>query len=161
MTSDFIKLLELLAENKIEFVVVGGLAAVAYGSSMVTQDLDICVNLSHNNLDKLSIALSKLHPIHRIGNKKIPFDQKNKDLYFFKNIYLDTDYGQLDCLGEIKGIGNFDEVLNKSIELTIENNSYHFLSLPALIKSKEALGRPKDKEAVLILNVILEKNTNK
>lgn len=53
MLNDFLKLLEILKDNNVDFVVVGGLAAVAHGSSQVTQDIDICINLQPENLDKL------------------------------------------------------------------------------------------------------------
>ena len=48
--------------------------------------------------------------------------------------------------------------MQNSIQLTIDEKNYNFLSLKALIKSKKTLNRPKDREAVLILKTILEKN---
>jgi predicted nucleotidyltransferase len=47
---DFNQLLHRLADSGLEFVIVGGYAAVTYGSSLVTRDLDICAVLSENTV---------------------------------------------------------------------------------------------------------------
>ena len=157
MLTDFLKLLETLDSYNVDFVVVGGLAAVAHGSSQVTQDIDICINLNPKNMDRLEASLKELHPIHRIGNKQHPFTETGNTLYSLKNIYLTTDYGQLDCLGEIKGIGNYSQVLINSFKLPIDGKEYNFLTLDALIEAKKAINRPKDKESVIILEALREK----
>ena len=159
MLTDFLKLLEILNEHNVDFVVVGGLAAIAHGSSQVTQDIDICINMEPENMDKLKIALQELHPIHRIGNKQRPFIESGKALYSFKNIYLTTDYGQLDCLSEITGLGDYHKVLKNSFKLSIEGKEYNFLTLDALIDAKQAINRPKDQESIIILNALREKKT--
>jgi len=51
MQNNFIQLLECLIEHEVEFVLVGGLAAAAYGSPQVTQDIDICIDLGVDNLN--------------------------------------------------------------------------------------------------------------
>ena len=154
---DFIELLCRLADNKVQFVLVGGLAAAAYGSPQLTQDIDICIQLSIQNLENLKYALAGLHPVHRMHPSKPKFEDVGEKLKSFRNIYLDTDIGQLDCLGEIKGIGSFEDVMDNSGTIELRGKTIHILSLEALIKSKEALGRPKDKGSVLLLKVILEK----
>ena len=57
---DFPKLLQLLTEHKVEFIVVGGVAAVIHGSSRLTQDLDIVYHRSSENL----MRHSNLHHVH-------------------------------------------------------------------------------------------------
>jgi hypothetical protein len=123
----------------------------------MTQDIDICISLSPDNLERLKESLKDIHPIHRIDSRNISFNETEERLYSFKNIYLTTDYGQLDCFGEITGIGNFNDVVNNSINISIDNIEYQILTLDALINAKSALNRPKDREAVLILKAIREK----
>jgi hypothetical protein len=60
-------LLQRLSDAGIDFVVVGGVAAVLHGSSMVTRDLDVCASLSDATIGKLRSALGDLHPVHRIA----------------------------------------------------------------------------------------------
>ena len=56
---DFNRLLHRLADSGLEFVIVGGYAAVTHGSSMVTRDLDICVDLSSETVGKLREILAE------------------------------------------------------------------------------------------------------
>jgi len=161
MTADFIRLLCLLADENVKFVLVGGLAAASYGSPQVTQDVDICVSLESDNLRRLKSTLHPLHPLHRMHPSKPEFNEEGTRLESMRNIYLNTDLGQLDCLGEIKGIGNFHSVLKRSRPVEINGRQINILNLDALIESKQSLGRPKDKEAVLILNAIMEKKEAK
>jgi len=155
MQNSFIELLECLIDHEVDFVLVGGLAAAAHGSPQVTHDVDICIDLSVPNLKKIKKALAKLHPFHRMSHEKQAFNESGKALEILKNIYLHTDYGQLDCLGEIKGLGNYPQVFEKSVEVLLHGKQCRILALDALIIAKTAMGRPKDKEAVLILNAIM------
>ncbi|OHB57502.1 MAG: hypothetical protein A2Y12_15940 [Planctomycetes bacterium GWF2_42_9] len=74
----------------------------------------------------------------------------------FKNLYLDTDIGQLDCLNEVQGIGDFDEVFKNAITINIDERNYKVLSLDALIRAKKSLDRPQDKHDVIQLEAIKE-----
>lgn len=67
------RLLELLAGGDVEFVVVGGYAAVLHGSSYVTQDLDICIVCSQENIERLRRLLKDLDPRHRMTAQKLSF----------------------------------------------------------------------------------------
>ena len=58
------QLLERLLENKIDFVLVGGFAGVVHGATMVTQDLDICMAMTDEEVSKLRIALEGLNAVH-------------------------------------------------------------------------------------------------
>ncbi len=160
MANNFIGLLELLIDHDVEFVLVGGLAASAYGSSQLTQDVDICINLSLENLIRLKNALKGIKPVHRMHPSKPSFNDDPSRLETFRNIYLSTEYGQLDCLGEIMGIGSFKETLKNSTEIEIREKKCRIITLEALIKSKESLSRQKDKEAIVILKALLEKTNN-
>ncbi|RKX47254.1 MAG: hypothetical protein DRP64_01615, partial [Verrucomicrobia bacterium] len=71
-----------------------------------------------------------------------------------KNLYLDTDIGQLDCLGNILGLGDFRVVKQQSETIEIDGHPCHILRIEALIASKKAMGRPKDIETIRYLEVI-------
>lgn len=72
------------------------------------------------------------------------------------NLYLDTDEGQLDLLGTVMGIGGYQEALQRSIEVCIDDYRIRLLSLPAIIQAKEAMNRDRDREAVRQLRFIQE-----
>lgn len=62
----------------------------------------------------------------------------------WKNIYLDTSAGVLDCLGDIKGLGDYAECSGRSLEVDLGGFSIRVLTREALIEAKKAMGRPKD-----------------
>ena len=147
-------ILRLLGKHGVEFVVVGGYAVVAHGGTLVTQDVDVCCNFSPENLLRIQEALKDHHPVHRITPKRLPLQLTKENCQGLKNIYLDTDIGQIDCLGEILGIGDFQEVKKRSFVVDLEGRDIRLLELDALIEAKKALNRPRDQEAVLELEAI-------
>lgn len=144
---DFIGLLRRMQEANVEFVLVGGLAAAAHGSSLVTQDVDVCIKLGADNLQRLQQALDGLKPVHRMAIPPVPFDHDATTLGSFSNLYLDTQLGQLDCLGEVLGVGDFATVREHSIEIQLDGAACLVLSLDALITAKSAMGRERDRLA--------------
>ena len=150
MSSDFFNLLERL----INFVIIGGFAGVVHGCTYVTQDIDICCDFKPATLLVLQKAISDLHPVHRMtpGRKGLKLTEQTCGQ--FKNLYLDTDIGQLDCLSFIDGLGDYGEVKQESDLIEVEKMKMRVLSLDALIKAKKTMNRTRDKEAVLQLEVI-------
>ena len=149
-------LLTRLLEQDVEFVVVGGYAAIAHGCTVLTQDIDICLSLTEASLRRLLAAIGDLHPVHRMAPARPPFDESALSTRW-KNLYLDTDWGQLDCLGEISGIGSYERVLKESGTIDLGNRACRILTIDALIRAKEALGRPKDREATIQLKAIRDR----
>lgn len=141
-------LLERLIRSGAEFVIVGGYAAVAHGCTLLTQDLDVCCRFSSENLMSIQKALTDLHPVHRMTPNRIPLSLTPETCRGLKNLYLDTDWGALDCLSEITGIGNYEKVRAESVEIQLPSGACRLLSRNALIESKKAMGRPRDLEAV-------------
>src|SRR5881628_1993722 len=88
----------------VEFVLVGGIAAVRHGASYLTYDVDICVPVAPDNFKKIGSAVRDLNPRFR-QKKEIKFELTDELLSTLQNLYLITDLGPLDCLGEITGIG--------------------------------------------------------
>jgi hypothetical protein len=107
---DLESLLSRLIQGDVEFVVVGGFAAVAHGVSLPTQDIDVCCRFTPKNLLKLQQALADLHPVHRMVPSRPPFHLTPETCAGLRNLYLDTDWGQLDSLSGILGVGSYEEV---------------------------------------------------
>lgn len=147
------QLLARLLQGQVEFVLVGGLAAAIHGSSLNTRDVDICIRLSLENLMRLQTALADLHPVHR-SRPDIPFVVTAENWERFKNLYLKTDLGIVDCLGEVLGVGGYDETLSHSIVLNLPIGPCRILDIDTLIKAKEAMGRPHDLVTVQHLKAV-------
>jgi len=148
-------LLERLRAHQVEFVIIGGLCVVIHGAPMVTKDVDICCRFGPENLMRLEAAVKDLHPVHRMTPNQLPFVLDDRLCRELKNVYLRTDLGILDCLSEVTGVGNFDDVLRASASCL--SGRFRMLSLNAIIAAKEATGRRRDFEAVHWLRAIKEK----
>jgi hypothetical protein len=157
MPQDDRALLARLNKHEVDFVIVGGVACVLHGASYVTYDLDICIRLAADNFYRIQAALQDLHPYHRLAANKLPLELTAELCTRLKNIYLQTDFGTLDCLGEILGIGNFDQVAVCSISMSLPFGACRVLSLEALITAKEAAGRDKDSRALRFLRAIKDR----
>jgi predicted nucleotidyltransferase len=157
MKTDFKILLSKLAENNFDFILVGGFAAAAYGSTYVTYDLDVCAVLSPENIEKLRSILADIHPKHRITQNKPSFIDTPDTLESINNIYLETDVGVLDILSNISGVGDFNELHKNAIEVQIFGHRCKIISIEDLIKAKLALKRPKDLVVADELKLIQEK----
>jgi hypothetical protein len=71
-------------------------------------------------------------------------------------LYLKTDLGVVDCLGEVLGIGNFEEVLKHSVEVELPYGNCRIIDLEALIRAKEAMNREHDLITVKHLKEIIK-----
>jgi hypothetical protein len=142
-----------LIAAQVEFVLVGGFAAVAHGVTMVTRDVDICCRFSEPNLMRIQKAFADLHPAHRMRTD-LPLELTPEMCASLKNLYLKTDLGAVDCLGEVLGVGNFDEVLKNSVEVELPCGKCRIIDIDALIRAKEAMDRNHDRRAVHFLKEI-------
>jgi hypothetical protein len=150
-------LLSRLKEQKVEFVIIGGVCGVLHGASLVTLDLDICCQFGEENLQRIEAAVKGLHPAHRLTANKLPLELTRSSFACLKNLYLQTDLGILDCLSEVAGVGNYEEVFKQSVSHSLSSGEFRMLNLDALIAAKFAAGREKDLSAVKLLQAIKEK----
>ena len=77
------------------------------------------------------------------------------------NFTLTTDLGDIDLLGEVAGAETYSDLLPHSFEVEAFGVRFKCIDLPTLIRIKEAAGRPKDREAVAELRVLLEESQKK
>lgn len=151
------KLLKLLGDARIEFVIIGGVAANLHGSAQVTYDIDIVTRLNAESIQKLRACLQPFHPVHRMTPQKLSFLEVPEKLQNVKNLYIATDLGVLDIIGELPGIGRFEEIAARADQTSLDGQMVKVLCLEDLIASKTQLGRNKDKATVLELLVIKDK----
>lgn len=142
-----------LVVGRVEFVLVGGFAAVAHGATLVTRDVDVCCRFNEENLLRIQKALTDLHPVHR-SRPDLPLALTPKQCGSLKNLYLKTDLGIMDCLGNVLGVGDFDEVARHSVEVELPAGKCRVLDIDALIQSKEAMNRDHDRITVKQLQEI-------
>lgn len=152
---NFEKIIRVLLDNEVDFVLIGGFAAAVYGVTLITQDIDICVSFDKQNSGRILKAVKGLNPSHRDGNR--PLNETVESLTKFKNLYLSTDFGPIDLLGHVSGLGSYSDLKNHFIEVELFGKKCKVLDIDALISSKREMGRPKDKETIIQLEAIKEK----
>lgn len=155
--SDLQRLLQRLDEAGVEFVLVGGYAAILHGSSLLTRDVDVCTVLTPGNIEKLRDAFREFHPVHRLSSPQRSFLDVPAAGIALDNLYLSTDLGTLDLLGSITGVGDFERVAQRAVTIELFGLRVQAISLDDLIAAKEALGRDKDLIAAKELRAIREK----
>ena len=155
------RLLEKLLAHKFSFVLVGGFAGVVHGSSQLTRDVDICMDLNPLVIKRLRAALADLHPVHRQTPRKLSFLEHPSNLTKVRNLYLQTDLGPLDILSEIINVGGFQTVADHAVTIDLYNHDCLVMNLDDLISSKKALGREKDRSAIVELQLIREKKSGR
>jgi len=150
---DPLGVLRTLHANDVEFVLVGGLAAVAHGSPLATADIDITPNRRAGNLAKLATALRALNARLRVTDdpEGVPFPI---DAAFLAAqplmLNLVTDAGDVDLTFAPSGFpGGYDQLLpNAGIVHLVEEASTAVAALDDIIESKQAAGRDKDLAAL-------------
>ncbi len=153
------ELLATLSRGNVEFIIVGGIAAIAHGSARFTQDLDISYRRTPDNLRKLAQTLAPMKPYLRGVPPGLPFKLDPQTLESGLNFTLTTTMGDLDLLGEITGAGTYDEILPESIEVEVMGEKVRIVSLDCLIRMKKAAGRIKDIDALAELQKLAAEKT--
>ena len=136
--------IRILYDAGVEFVVIGGVAMGLQGSAHLTKDIDFCYARTPKNIERLAKALEPYHPVLRGAPPDLPFRFDAKTIASGLNFTLSTDLGDLDFLGEVSGLGSFQDVLGESDVRNVGGLDCRVLSLEGLIKSKVAAGRPRD-----------------
>ncbi len=154
-------ILKRLHEQKVEFVIVGGVAGVLHGSSLVTEDLDICAPLTPENLSRILAALEPLHPRWRMPPHKPTIPREPEKLAGYRHLYLLTDAGVVNVLSEITGLGEYSAIRNRTIPANLPGIECRVIDIESLITAKRALGRPKDLQSAAELEAIREKINGK
>ena len=141
----------LLARQGVEYLFIGGSAAVLQGSPIPTYDIDICYRRTRDNLEKLAAALREIHPTLRGAPADLPFKLDAASLALGNNFTFATDLGPVDFLGWVEPIGTYEELFPNAEEYDLDELKVKAIGLNDLIRIKEHIRRPKDQAAPLQL----------
>lgn len=134
-----------LAEEEVEFVLVGGLAATAHGASLVTFDIDLCFRRTGDNCERLARALQRLEmEIFPPRQMSIPITPEL--LQSYRLLHLRGPAGRLDLLAEIPGLGTYDDLFPGATRIDLLGISVPVLTLDQLIQAKSVLQQSKDRQ---------------
>jgi len=143
-----------MLEAEVDFILVGGLAAVIQGAPVTTMDVDVVHRQSPKNIARLLAFLKSVDAVHRrLDNKLI--EPKERDLSGKGHVLLTTRIGPLDLLAVIEGGRSFEDLLEHTVEIDFRGHTLRVLDLKTLIELKKTSTDPKDKQRLPVLKETL------
>jgi hypothetical protein len=155
-----VELIPLLVKQGIEFVVVGGMAAVLHGAPISTHDIDIVHRRTPENGQRLLEVLQSLHARYRGQPTGRILEPNLSALLGRGHLNLMTDLGPLDVLCEIEGDLGYEELLPCAVRFGSEETSFWTLGLPKIVEIKKSSLRAKDRLMLPLLISLLERDEN-
>lgn len=152
--TDYFELLRILAAHEVDFIVVGGVAAVLRAVPVQTFDLDIVHARNDENIQSLLAALTELDAVARHRPQR---PRPNASHFVGTgHILLTTRHGNLDVLCTIDDGAGYDELKQYADELEVAGETFRVLGLRHLADVKRRAGRPKDLAVVPLIEHIIE-----
>ena len=156
MTAEFFRTVQLLSEAQVNFILVGGLSAIARGVPVTTFDLDIVHERSAENIARLLPVLDQIEAIFRIQPHR-RLRPNESHLTGRGHLNLTTTNGYLDLLCTIGKDLTYEDLLTHSDQLEIGGTlPVRVLRLEKLIELKEEVNRDKDRAVLPILRRTLQ-----
>lgn len=149
MTSDFLETLNVLHDHRVDFVIVGGVAAVLHGGSRVTFDLDVVPSLTPESWQSAVDLLWERgarpripEPLERIRDVEQVRRWRREKGMLALNFRTSDGSTEVDLLvGESDA---FDELKERAVEVKVDRRTFFVASIDDLISMKQRAGRPQD-----------------
>ena len=149
-------LLGVLVAHGVDFVVVGGLAAVLHGSARITQDLDVTYSDEPANLEVLGQALLDLDAQLYGIEEDVPFVPDARTLAGTEILTLATRLGKLDLLRAPSGAPAYEVLRSRAQLVNTGDLAVRIADTESLIAMKRSAGRAKDLADIEELETITE-----
>jgi predicted nucleotidyltransferase len=140
---DFQEFLQALNDKNVEYLLVGGYATIIHGYNRTTGDLDLWVNQTEENYDKLVMAYRQFKmPVFDMTKTRF-LNDPDVDVFTFGRPPV-----SIDIITKLKGL-NFNEAFVNAEMREIGNNLIvKVIRLNDLITAKKASNRPKDQDDI-------------
>jgi hypothetical protein len=155
-------IIEVLLRHGVDFVLIGGFAAVLQGSPYPTNDVDITPNASSANFARLSAALTELDAKVRAENTEpLPFSHDADSLAAVAVWNLATKYGDLDITRTPSGTSGFADLRRDAVTIRVRALDVPVASMNDIVRSKDAAARNKDKLVLPVLRELAAEETKR
>ncbi|MCF7920851.1 MAG: nucleotidyltransferase [Candidatus Cloacimonetes bacterium] len=144
ISKDFREFIQLLNENKVEYLIVGGYALAVYGYPRYTKDLDVWIWIDADNADKMVNIINEFG----FGSLDLAKEDFLEEGYV---IQLGLPPNRIDILNSLTGV-EFRECYNNHQEVIIDGLNIKFIGLDCYKKNKKATGRSQDLADLEILS---------
>ena len=151
-------LVRTLAEHRVDYVLIGALAARMFGFPRVTADADITPSRDPGNVARLAAALRALDA--RIYTETIPeglaFDCSPAMLGRAEAWNLITRAGRVDVMFSPAGTQGYAELARSAVRFEVFEQNLLVARLEDILRSKEAADRPRDRQDALLIRAMLQ-----
>jgi hypothetical protein len=136
LEKDFRDFIELCNQHDIRYLVIGGFAVSVHGYPRGTKDLDICIEASEENAEKMLVVLREF------GMGSLGLEKKD---FLTKGFFTQLGYEpvRIDIMNEIDGV-SFEEAWQNRRSVHYEEQLIHFIGYHELLRMKVLAGRPQD-----------------
>jgi hypothetical protein len=141
------RIAQLVERHGLEAVLIGNAAAALQGAPVTTVDFDFLICRTPANVRKLTAIAADLDAV--LMKPHYPVSS-------LLRISRDEDGLQVDFMGEIDGIGSFEGLRKRALDVYVYDRPLLVAALPDIIRSKKAAGRPRDLSVLPLLEKVLE-----
>ncbi len=156
---DLSSVLEGLIKADIEFILVGGLAAVVQGAPVTTMDVDIVHNQSSENIAKLLGFLKSIDAFHRRPDDRV-IRPKEGDISGMGHALFTTRLGPLDVLAAVEEGRTYENLIEYTVQIEFRGHTVRVLNLKTLVELKRTSRDPKDRQRLPVLEETLRQLEN-
>lgn len=167
---DIDRILTTLERHQVDYLLVGGVAAIAHGALRPTGDLDCLARRSEENLERLATAMRELNARLRVQGltdaeaTALPTPLDAEALGRLEISTWRTDAGDFDVLTGIPARDGhrlrYDELVGRAALQNVQGVAVHVAALEDVIASKEWADRPKDRLALPELRALASRPDN-
>jgi hypothetical protein len=153
-------LLTILVDEGVDFVIIGGYAAVLHGASRPTEDVDVTPGTTTENLTRLTIAVNGCTHVFALRGAPdgLPFNTSAEAMRGLLMLNLTTDFGDLDVTFQPSGTTGYEDLIINAEERHLDGITIRIASLSDVVRSKEEAGRDKDIRALTELYDLLHRS---
>jgi hypothetical protein len=147
-------ILRALEEERVSYVIIGGLARVLQGSDELTHGLDVTPSPREKNLERLQAALERINA-HRADGR--PFDVGELDAGRDPVLELESNAGEIKIVLEPAGTRGYDDLRRRADHAPIGEGLRPAVADPGdLVRMLEALGREHDRIVIETMQRAIE-----
>ena len=156
----YFEILEGLYKSKVRYLIAGGLAVNLYGVPRVTQDIDIVIAMSKENVLKITSLLKELGYVPRLpvnpedlaNPDKVKDWIENKNLKAFSFYHKNENYKVIDIV--LVHPLNFEKSFKNRTVKRAKDIDIYLASIDDVVKMKEFSGRSQDLSDIEMLNKV-------
>ena len=156
MNPSFRDILDVYQSHGVEYIIVGGVAAVIQGAPVTTFDLDTLIRVNEENAERVLRALTDLDARYREHDAVLR--PSKTDIVAGGHMLLLTRAGPLDVLGFVGNQERYEDLIGATIAIRLGAEEVPVLNLSELIRLKKITNRPKDRAVLDLLEEVLQRS---